>query len=191
MARVLTPDCSPLSTKGRVEIENPDRAVLRRRGELVAVHSAGILLYRLRDAGERQVWIAHMGGPFWARKQAAAWSIPKGEEEPFVAARREFEEEIGVPAPDARYVSLGDFRQPSGKIVTVFAAEADFILDRLVSNTFELEWPKGSGVLREFPEVDDARWVGLAEARVKLVRGQLAVLNVLEERLRAEGRLFE
>jgi predicted NUDIX family NTP pyrophosphohydrolase len=161
----------------------------------MVVPSAGILLYRLTDAGEPQVWIAHMGGPFWARKQAAAWSIPKGEyepgEDPFVAARREFEEEIGVPAPDARYVSLGDFRQPSGKIVTVFAAEADFILDRLVSNTFELEWPKGSGVLREFPEVDDARWVGLAEARVKLVRGQLAVLNVLEERLRAEGRLFE
>lgn len=158
----------------------------------MVVHSAGILLYRLTDAGEPQVWIAHMGGPFWARRQDAAWSIPKGEyepgEDPFVAARREFEEEIGVPAPDTQYVHLGEFRQPSGKVVTVFAAETDFAVHRLVSNTFELEWPKGSGMLREFPEVDDARWVGLAEARVKLVRGQLAVLDVLTDKLRVEGR---
>lgn len=155
------------------------------------MRSAGILLYRLTDAGEPEVWIAHMGGPFWARKQAAAWSIPKGEyepgQDPFEAARREFEEEIGVPAPDVEYASFGDFRQPSGKVVTVFAAETDFSIDRLVSNTFELEWPKGSGVLREFPEVDDARWVGLEEATVKLVKGQLAVLDALTERLRAEG----
>ena len=161
----------------------------------MVVHRACILLYRLTDAGDPQVWIVHMGGPFWAGKQTAAWSIPKGEYEyesgndPFLAARREFEEEIGVPAPEAQYAGLGNFRQPSGKVVTVFAAETDFAVDRLVSNTFELEWPKGSGVLREFPEVDDARWVGLAEARVKLVSGQLAVLDVLTERLRAEGRL--
>jgi predicted NUDIX family NTP pyrophosphohydrolase len=159
----------------------------------MVVRSAGILLYRLTDAGEPQVWIAHMGGPFWARKQTAAWSIPKGEyevdEDPFVAARREFEEEIGVPAPDTTYEDWGNFRQPSGKIVTVFAAESDFVLDRLVSNTFQVEWPKGSGVLREFAEVDDARWVGLAEARVKLVKGQLPVLDALAGKLRAEGRL--
>ncbi|MCP2030506.1 putative NUDIX family NTP pyrophosphohydrolase [Okibacterium sp. HSC-33S16] len=155
--------------------------------------SAGILLYRLTDEAELKVWIAHMGGPFWARKQAAAWSIPKGEfdtgEDPFVAARREFEEEIGVPAPDAPYSCLGKFPQPSGKIVTVFAAEADFDVDRVQSNTFELEWPKGSGVLKEFPEVDDARWVGLEDARTKLVRGQVAVLDALTQMLRAEGRL--
>ncbi len=159
----------------------------------MVVRSAGILLYRLTDAGQPEVWIAHMGGPFWAGRQAAAWSIPKGEfepeEDPFIAAQREFYEEIGVPAPDARYVHLGDFRQPSGKIVTVYAAESDFALDRLVSNTFALEWPKGSGVLREFPEVDDARWVSLGEARAKLVRGQVPVLDVLAERLRAEGHL--
>ncbi|PWC08326.1 NUDIX domain-containing protein [Mycetocola zhujimingii] len=158
----------------------------------MVVRSAGILLYRLTAAGEAEVWIAHMGGPFWAGRQAAAWSIPKGEydpgEDPFAAALREFAEEIGAPAPDVRYSSLGEFRQPSGKVVTVFTAEADFAVDRVVSNTFELEWPKGSGVLREFPEVDDARWVGIADARVKLVRGQLAVLDVLTERLRAEGR---
>ena len=94
-----------------------------------------------------------------------------------------------MPAPDAPYVDLGEFRQPSGKVVTVFAAETDFAVNRLVSDTFELEWPKGSGVLREFPEVDDARWVRLAEARVKLVRGQWAVLDALTDRLRAEGRL--
>ena len=157
--------------------------------------SAGILLYRLTDAGEPEVWIAHMGGPFWARKDAAAWSIPKGEvlpgEEPFAAARREFAEEIGVPAPEADYLLLGEFRQSSGKVVTVFAAEADLAVDRVVSNTFELEWPRGSGILREFPEMDDARWVGLAEARLKLVRGQVPALAALAQLLRAEGRLDE
>ena len=159
----------------------------------MAVLSAGILLYRVTDAAEPEVWIAHMGGPFWARKDAAAWSIPKGEyrqgEDPFEAARREFAEEIGVPAPAADYLLLGEFRQPSGKVVTVFAAEADLAVSEVVSNTFELEWPTGSGRLREFPEVDDARWVGLAEARVKLVRGQVPVLDALAAVLRAEGRL--
>jgi predicted NUDIX family NTP pyrophosphohydrolase len=154
----------------------------------MVVLSAGILLYRRTDAPEPQVWIAHMGGPFWARKDAAAWSIPKGEygpgEDPFVAARREFAEEIGVPAPDADYVDLGEFRQSSGKIVTVFAAEADLAVDRVVSNTFTVEWPPRSGIRREFPEIDAARWVGLAEARVKLVRGQLPVLDALEDLLR-------
>lgn len=158
----------------------------------MAVLSAGILLYRLTDAAQPEVWIAHMGGPFWARKDAAAWSIPKGEyqlgEDPFDVARREFDEEIGVPAPAADYLLLGEFRQPSGKIVTVFAAEADLAVHEVVSNTFELEWPKGSGRLRQFPEVDDARWVGIAEARVKLVRGQLPVLDALVEMLRQKGR---
>ncbi|MCU1446117.1 NUDIX domain-containing protein [Cryobacterium sp.] len=156
----------------------------------MAVLSAGILLYRLTDAG-LQVWIAHMGGPFWARKDAAAWSIPKGEygpdEDPFVAARREFAEEIGVPAPGVEYTALGEFRQPSGKVVTVFAAEADLAVEQVVSNTFTVEWPRGSGNVREFPEIDDARWVGLAEARVKLVRGQLPVLDALAEWLRGPG----
>ncbi|TFC01659.1 NUDIX domain-containing protein [Cryobacterium adonitolivorans] len=158
----------------------------------MVVLSAGILLYRLTDAAEPEVWIAHMGGPFWARKDAAAWSIPKGEyrleEDPFAAARREFEEEIGVPAPAADYVELGAFRQPSGKVVTVFAAEADVAVDAVASNTFELEWPKGSGQMRSFPEVDDARWVGLEQARVQLVRGQVPVLDALVELLRARGR---
>jgi predicted NUDIX family NTP pyrophosphohydrolase len=151
----------------------------------MVVRSAGILLYRRTDASEPQVWIAHMGGPFWARKDAAAWSIPKGEyepgEDPFVAARREFAEEIGQPPPDAEYAELAEL---SGKVVTVFAAEADFAPERVQSNTFTVEWPPRSGTLREFPEIDDARWVDLAEARVKLVRGQLPVLDALTELLR-------
>jgi predicted NUDIX family NTP pyrophosphohydrolase len=153
----------------------------------MVVRSAGILLYRRTDAAELQVWIAHMGGPFWARKDAAAWSIPKGEyradENPLTAALREFAEEIGVPAPDVEYAPLGEFRQSSGKLVTVFAAEADLAVDRVVSNTFAVEWPRGSGTVRDFPEIDDARWVSLAEARVKLVRGQLPALDALEHRL--------
>jgi len=159
----------------------------------VAVLSAGILLYRVTDAAEPEVWIAHMGGPFWARKDAAAWSIPKGEyppgDDPFEAARREFQEEIGVPAPEAEYRLLGEFRQRSGKVVTVFTAQADLAVSEVVSNTFELEWPTGSGRFRQFAEVDDARWVGLAEARVKLVRGQVPMVDALVALLRAEGAL--
>ena len=158
----------------------------------MVVRSAGILLYRLTDAAELQVWIAHMGGPFWARKDAAAWSIPKGEyqpgEDPFVAARREFAEEIGTPPPEVEYAELGEFRQASGKLVTVFAAEADFAVEQVVSNTFTVEWPPRSGKLQEFPEIDDARWVGLDEARVRLVRGQLPVLDAVLDRVRSRMR---
>ncbi len=155
---------------------------------LVTVHSAGILLYRFDDArppGEAlEVWIAHMGGPFWARKDEHAWSIPKGEfdpdrEDPLLAARREFAEEIGEAAPDADYRLLGTFRQNSGKLITAFAAQTEFEPARIASNTFSLEWPKGSGRVRDFPEIDDARWFPEAEARLKLVRGQLPILDAL------------
>lgn len=148
----------------------------------MAVRSAGILLYR-REAGRLEVWIVHMGGPFWARKQSQSWSVPKGEylpdEDPLVAARREFAEEIGTPPPAVEYFELGAFRQPSGKIITVFAAESGFQPERIVSNTFPLEWPKGSGIIQDFPEVDDARWVTEADARSKLVKGQLPILDAL------------
>lgn len=151
------------------------------------VRSAGILLYRLGAAGGLELWIAHMGGPFWAGKQAHSWSLPKGEyladEDPLVAARREFTEEIGTPPPDADYFLLGEFRQPSGKVIMVFAAEADFQPGSIVSNTFPLEWPKGSGTIRDFPEIDDARWVSEAEARSKLVKGQLPILDALVKAL--------
>ena len=162
--------------------------------------SAGILLYRFTDAqgpgqaAERDldVWLAHMGGPFWARKDAGAWTIPKGEydegEDPLAVALREFEEEMGVRAPTVQLLELGAFRQPSGKIVTVFAGESDFQPQRIQSNTFSLEWPKGSGLLREFPEVDDARWFPLTDARAKVIRGQLPILDALAESIRARAR---
>lgn len=156
----------------------------------MTVLSAGILLYR-QAGGGLEVWIAHMGGPFWARKDARAWSIPKGEylpgEDPQAAALREFAEEMGTPAPDADYWQLGTFRQPSGKVVTAFAAESGFSPEQILSNTFALEWPKGSGTVRHYPEVDDARWVGLEEARTKLVRGQLPILDALIQYLQVRG----
>lgn len=151
-------------------------------------HSAGLLLYRRTGSTGLEVWLGHMGGPFWARKHNAAWSIPKGihtdAEDPLTAARREFTEEIGTPPPAAGYFRLGSFRQSSGKIVTVFAAETDFAPERIVSNTFPLEWPKGSGTIQEFPEIDAAEWVSDAEARERLVRGQLPMLDALLEHLR-------
>ncbi|MDQ1556299.1 MAG: hypothetical protein QOI02_1301 [Actinomycetota bacterium] len=155
------------------------------------VRSSGILLYRFagdkRGAGALEVFIAHMGGPFWSRKDDHAWSIPKGEyddtEDVFAVAHREFLEEIGVSAPDAEYVRLGDFRQASGKVVTVFAAESDLEVDAVASNTFPLEWPPRSGRMQEFPEVDDARWVPLDAARIKLVKGQLSALDALVRKI--------
>lgn len=149
----------------------------------MTVRSAGLLLYRWSESSELEVWVAHMGGPFWARKKDHSWSIPKGEylddENPLAAALREFAEEMGSPAPPADYLELGAFRQPSGKIITAFAAESDFDPERVVSNTFSLEWPKGSGTVREFPEIDEARWIGEREARLKLVKGQLPILDAL------------
>ncbi|GAA1255943.1 NUDIX domain-containing protein [Arthrobacter pascens] len=153
----------------------------------MTVRSAGILLYRHGADAPPEVWIAHMGGPFWAGKDERAWSIPKGEylddEDPLVAAMREFAEEIGIPAPPGDYIELGAFRQPSGKIITVFAAEADFEPERIVSNTFSLEWPKGSGIIRDYPEIDGAGWFTVPEARTKLVKGQVAILDALIELL--------
>lgn len=150
------------------------------------VTSAGILLYRRRDPERLEVWIGHMGGPFWARKDAHAWSIPKGEyleEDPLAAAQREFAEEMGSPAPTAHYSLLGSFRQSSRKTITVFTAEADFDPERITSNTFAVEWPPGSGTLREYPEIDDAGWFAEPEARTKLVKGQAQVLDALLRRL--------
>jgi predicted NUDIX family NTP pyrophosphohydrolase len=146
--------------------------------------SAGILLHRPAPGGGSEVFIAHMGGPFWARKDERAWTIPKGETDGeadlLAVARREFAEEIGVPAPDARYRELGTFRYSSGKAVTVFAAVAPaFEVDEVRSNTFELEWPPRSGRMRSFPEVDRALWVGIEDARHLLVAGQVPALDAL------------
>lgn len=148
--------------------------------------SAALLLFRHGTDG-LEVLIAHMGGPFWARKDAGAWSIPKGEytddEEPLAAARREFAEEMGAPPPAGEPIALGTVTQSGGKAVTTFAVEGDFDLDGFRSNTFELEWPRGSGRVQEFPEVDRAAWVPLAVAREKLVKGQVPVLDALVEHL--------
>jgi predicted NUDIX family NTP pyrophosphohydrolase len=149
---------------------------------MAGVRSAGILLWRRGDSG-LEVFVAHMGGPFWARKDAAAWSIPKGEflsdEDALLAARREFVEEIGVAAPDVDYVELGEFRQASGKVVVAFAAESDFEVAEVHSNTFPVEWPPKSGRIQEFPEIDRAEWMPLADAEWRLVKGQVPLLEAL------------
>lgn len=147
-------------------------------------HSAGLLLWRRGDAGI-EVWIAHMGGPFWARKEERAWSIPKGladsGEDLRDVARREFAEEIGVPAPALDDALLGEYRYSSGKLLTVFHVEASgFAVDEVRSNTFEIEWPPRSGRRQSFPEVDRAEWVGMPRARELLVAGQVPMLDALE-----------
>jgi len=150
--------------------------------------SAGLLVYR-RDAGGRlEVLIGHMGGPFWARKDAAAWSIPKGEldegEEPRAAALREYAEELGLapPAHDpADLLDLGEVRQSGGKVVTVFAVAGDVDPEAVVPGTFPLEWPRGSGVVREVPEVDRVGWFDLDTAGEKLVKGQVPILARLRD----------
>ena len=165
----------------------------------MATTSAGILLYRLtgKDAGAGapalEVLIAHMGGPYWAAKDDAAWSIPKGEydhdtESALDAARREFEEELGVPAPDVAYAELGTFPYSSGKRVVVFVADgADFALDDLSFGEFELEWPPRSGRMQSFPEVDRAEWSRVDAARERLVKGQRPALDALERHLADAG----
>lgn len=144
--------------------------------------SAGVLLYRTRDAVV-EVLIAHPGGPFWARKDDGAWSIPKGEygesDDPWEAAVREFSEELGLPLPPGPRVDLGALKQPGGKVVTAFAVGADLDIAQARSNTFLLEWPKGSGTMREFPEVDRVGWFAVARARAKLLTGQREFLDRL------------
>jgi predicted NUDIX family NTP pyrophosphohydrolase len=151
---------------------------------MAAKRSAGILLYRRAGDGI-EVLLGHMGGPLWARRNAGAWSLPKGQyepdEEPIAAARREFEEELGLPAPQGEYVELGTVRQPSGKLVTAWAVEGKFDPSTVVPGTFEMEWPRGSGKLQAFPEIDRVAWFPLSEARPKLVTGQAAFLDRLVE----------
>jgi len=133
------------------------------------------------------VLIGHLGGPFWAGRDAAGWSIPKGEaaegEELLDVARREFAEELGSPVPATELLDLGELRVTSGKLLTVWAAEGDLDADACVSNTFSLEWPPRSGRVQEFPEIDRAAWFAVDVAREKLVRGQVPFLDRLTERL--------
>ena len=154
------------------------------------VRSAGILLWR-HGADGVEVLIAHMGGPFWAGKDVAAWSVPKGEhaddEEPLAAALREFEEELGLPVPVAvdALVPLGELRQPSGKRLTVWAAEADLDPAAVTPGTFTMPWPPRSGRTAEFPEVDRVAWCSIEEAGERLVKGQRPFLGRLTSALRA------
>lgn len=144
--------------------------------------SAGLLLYRRRSGGV-ELLLAHMGGPLWARREAGAWTVPKGEyvppEEPLAAARREFEEELGLPPPEGPYVPLGDVRQSGGKTVTVWAVEGDLDPEEIVPGTFEMEWPRGSGVLRAFPEIDRVAWCGPESAGERLIAAQRAFVDRL------------
>jgi predicted NUDIX family NTP pyrophosphohydrolase len=155
----------------------------------VPKRSAALLVYRRGGDGGLEVLIGHMGGPFWARKEARAWSIPKGEydeaEEPLAAARREFEEEMGSPAPGGAVADLGEQRQPGGKVIVTYAVEGDLDLSGFRSNTFTMEWPRGSGQVREFPELDRAEWMSLGRARDMLVTGQVPILDALRDRLGA------
>jgi predicted NUDIX family NTP pyrophosphohydrolase len=152
----------------------------------VAAHSAGILLYRLRPGGP-EVLLVHPGGPFWARKDLGAWSIPKGEvgpgEDPLAGALRELAEETGSVLELGELIELGEVRQRAGKRVQAWAAEGDLDADAVRSNTFELEWPPRSGRMREFPEVDRAAWFGLEEAAERLLPAQVPLLERLRDSL--------
>ena len=144
--------------------------------------SAGLLLYRKR-AGALEVFLVHPGGPFWTKKDAGAWTIPKGEigedEEPLAAARREMAEETGF-APEGKFIALPPVRQKAGKLVLAWAVEGDCDPAALRSNSFSMEWPPHSGRSAEFPEIDRGAWYGIAEARDKLLEAQLPLLDALE-----------
>ena len=146
--------------------------------------SAGILLHRERH-GAREVLLVHPGGPFWAKKDAGAWSIPKGEyedgEDARACALREFGEEIGSAAPEGELADLGEVRQKSGKVVTAWALEGDTDAEHIRSNTFTLEWPPRSGKTQEFPEIDRAQWFPLDEARERILPAQAPFLDRLAE----------
>jgi predicted NUDIX family NTP pyrophosphohydrolase len=146
--------------------------------------SAGILLHRRGDDG-LEVLLVHPGGPFWARRDAGAWSIPKGEyddgEDPLAAARREFEEELGSAPPGGEAHDLGEIRQRSGKVVRAWALEGELNTEHIVSNTLELEWPPRSGRHIEIPEVDRAQWFTLEAAREKINSAQAALLDRLSD----------
>jgi predicted NUDIX family NTP pyrophosphohydrolase len=147
-----------------------------------AKRSAGILLFRQVEAGV-EVLLGHMGGPFWARKDAGAWTMPKGEygpdEEPMAAARREFTEELGLPVPPGDLLELGTEHQSGGKTVTAWALSANLDPASVVPGTFEMEWPPKSGKKQEFPELDRVAWLPLTEATEKIVKGQRPFLDRL------------
>ncbi|MEU3486933.1 NUDIX domain-containing protein [Streptomyces massasporeus] len=146
--------------------------------------SAGLLLFHPGDDG-LEVLLGHMGGPFFARRDAGAWTVIKGEYEPdepaWDAARREFQEELGLPPPDGEAIDLGEVRQTGGKVVTAWAIRADLDPATITPGTFRMEWPPKSGRLQEFPELDRVAWFGLDRARSVIVKAQAAFLDRLAE----------
>jgi predicted NUDIX family NTP pyrophosphohydrolase len=146
--------------------------------------SAGLLLFRRADHG-LEVLLGHMGGPYFTKKDAGAWTVPKGEYQPeepaWDAARREFQEELGLPLPDGEAVPLGEVRQTNGKIVTAWAVEADLDPEAIDPGTFTMEWPPRSGRIQEFPELDRVQWFDLDGAREVIVPAQAAFLHRLAE----------
>jgi predicted NUDIX family NTP pyrophosphohydrolase len=152
--------------------------------------SAGMLLFRQGSSG-LEVFLIHPGGPFWAKKDLGAWSLPKGEydpsEDPLRAAVREFEEETGFRLEADHALPLGELKQPGGKVVTAWALEKDVEASQVRSNTFEMEWPPRSGRRQAFPEVDRAEWFPLALARDKLLKGQVDFLKRLISTLAANS----
>lgn len=156
----------------------------------MAKTSAGLLVYRFRE-GSLEVFLVHPGGPFWAKKDAGAWSIPKGEiapgEDPGAAALRELREETGLLLQeDAALTELAPIRQPAGKVVKAFATLSDLDPAAIRSNTFRLEWPPKSGKQADFPEVDRAAWFSLEEAAEKIQKGQDGLLHQLARKLLAD-----
>jgi predicted NUDIX family NTP pyrophosphohydrolase len=150
---------------------------------LVTKHSAGLLMYRFRE-GVLEVFLVHPGGPFWAKKDLGAWSLPKGEFDPeedaLAAARREFFEETGFPA-EGEFIPLTPLKQPGGKMISAWAFGGDCDPGAVQSNTFTLEWPPRSGKHQEFPEIDRAGWFTLEEAKVKIIKGQAGFLEELSK----------
>jgi predicted NUDIX family NTP pyrophosphohydrolase len=148
--------------------------------------SAGLLVFRRTDDGV-EVLLGHMGGPFWARRDAGAWTIPKGEhadeESAWDAARREFVEELGLPVPDGKPIDLGEVRQSGGKVVQAYAVEGEVDPAAIVPGTFEMEWPRGSGELREFPELDRVAWFRLEDGVKRVVSAQRDLLTRLADDL--------
>ena len=151
----------------------------------MSVHSAGILVYRYKN-NDLQVLLVHPGGPFWSGKDLGAWSIPKGifdeSEKPLDAAKREFREETGFVV-EGEFIELGELRQPSKKIIHAWSIEGNFDTSQLKSNTFKMEWPRNSGNIQEYPEVDKGEWFSLDIAQKKIFKGQRDFLTRLVNRL--------
>jgi predicted NUDIX family NTP pyrophosphohydrolase len=154
----------------------------------VGKQGAGLLMYRLRD-GNLEIFLVHMGGPYWAKKDLGAWSIPKGEygpdEDPFEAAKREFLEETGFAAV-GEFSRLKDLRQPGGKLISAWAFEGDCDAKAIRSNTFSLEWPPRSGKFQEFPEVDRAEWFSPDISKEKILKGQRPLIEELRRLLQGQ-----